>query len=230
MKIGVFGDSFAAKHWFGDIWWQCLKDHGHDVTSYGEAGSSILYSAKIIDQHAHKFDFLIWALTCPGRISLKINDSEHAHLTFKKHPSKFCELEEFDFKKKLQTYNDYLKYLYVADDENMIGQAMAHYFMQKYQNLMIVPCFWLPLQVKFNLYKLSEWELQHLFSENQSWDEIHQKYRDVRSGHLTNANNKILADLINQSLKPGIFQTEYSNFKSPDVPFDHLLHKNNILL
>ena len=72
----------------------------------------------------------------------------------------------------------------------VFGQAILS-IGEKYQNLMIVPCFWLPLQVKFNLYKLSEWELQHLFSENQLWDEIHQKYRDVRSGHLTNANNKI---------------------------------------
>jgi hypothetical protein len=226
MKIGVFGDSFAEKHWVSDTWWRSLENHGHDVTCYGQAGSSILFSANMIDKHAHNFDFLIWGLTCPGRISLPIDESRYAHLMIgSQHSPKWFEIDGFDFKKKIQAYNDYLKYLYIDDDENMTGQALAYWFMQKYQNLMIIPCFRPPLHTKFNLYKLSEWELEHFFPVQQSWNDIHQKYQDIRAGHLTNANNKILAELINQNLKPGVFQTEYSNFEVPNVPFDQIMQK-----
>ena len=51
MKSGVFGDSFAAQDQ-KNIWWQYLQTkHGHQVDSFGSAGSSMLYSAILTKKH-----------------------------------------------------------------------------------------------------------------------------------------------------------------------------------
>ena len=57
MKIGVFGDSFAEKN-AKKIWWQFLQNYGHEVTCFGEGGSSIVWSAKQIIDAKNDFDFM----------------------------------------------------------------------------------------------------------------------------------------------------------------------------
>ena len=59
MKIGVFGDSFADKN-AEKIWWQFLQNYGHEVTCFGESGSSIVWSAKQIINAKNDFNFIIW--------------------------------------------------------------------------------------------------------------------------------------------------------------------------
>ena len=52
MKIGVFGDSFADAK-LTDCWFNLLaSDHGHTVKSFGLGGTSIMYSAKLVDIYA----------------------------------------------------------------------------------------------------------------------------------------------------------------------------------
>ena len=55
MKIGVFGDSYADKNAGNDVWFNRLfLDYSHDVTSFGEMGSSIMFSATLIQEHFSK--------------------------------------------------------------------------------------------------------------------------------------------------------------------------------
>jgi hypothetical protein len=223
MNIGVFGDSYAERYW-DKIWWKYLEtEHGHTVTCFGQGGSSIMWSAKQIEQHAHKFDFIIWCLTCPGRFSFQMTEHTYIHSTSVSNNLDHYNLTA-DVKKKMQVSQDYLKYVYNSHEENISGCAMAHYFMQRYPNLMIIPCFIDPLTTEFNLYTLCEHELQHFFPDKKVW-EVYQDYDDVRPGHLTDVNHHILAQLINNNLVPGIFQTRYTNFKIPAVPQDQVVTK-----
>jgi hypothetical protein len=119
---------------------------------------------------------------------------------------------------------DYLGHVFDWDQENFIGRSIVSYLQQKYNNIMIVPCFPPPLSVSFNLYNLCEQETNYYFP-GKSISDVYLEYQDLRLGHLTVDNQKILANLINQKLVPGIFQTDYSNFVKPSQPIEKCFSK-----
>jgi hypothetical protein len=89
---------------------------------------------------------------------------------------------------------------------------------------MIVPCFPPPLSANFNLYSVCEFETRCYFPGKQI-HEVFKDYRDLRAGHLTLENHKILAELINDNLTPGVFQTGYDNFVKPTLPLEKIFQK-----
>jgi hypothetical protein len=221
MHIGVFGDSYAEKSFDQQgrpvIWYQFLKEnYGHTIDCYGEGGSSIMFSARLIDQLADQYDLVIWCLTCPGRVSFVCNDQNY-------HVSGSSDRNESDnqeIQKKRQVFKDYLKWVFDHNDENFIGRAIVADLTARHKNIMIIPCFPPPLGSEFNLWTVCEQEAQHYFP-GKTIPEIYQKYNDQRPGHITSQNQEILADLINQNLQPGIFQTKYEHFVRPDQLFNH---------
>lgn len=228
MRIGIFGDSYAEKNIGPSAWWRILgDDHGHDVTSFGAGGSSIIYSVQQIQQHHKDFDFNIWCLSCPGRFSIKIADDDRGG-QFWHSPSVMNTQGDIYTKTDLVsphivgTCRDYLKYIFDPEEENLIGKALVHYALEQVPNLMVIPCFYPPLQTPFNLYQLCELELRTFFPDKEL-HEIYKQYQDVRACHLSNTNNRILARLINQNLQPGIFSANYEEFCFDDLVLAELL-------
>jgi hypothetical protein len=216
MKIGIFGDSFADKNWQSNIWWRHLSsEFGHNVQCFGEGGSSILFSAQKIQQYGQQFDLVIWALTSPNRISFE-HETEFYHVNS---VDQLYNGNNLHVKTQFQAAHDYLTYLHNWDDETLVGKSLVYYLQQTLRNILIVPCFPPPMSAKFNLYNLCEWEADFYFP-NKSIPEIYREYQDLRAGHLTDENNRILAKLINNQLTPGIFQTDYNNFVTPTSRFD----------
>jgi hypothetical protein len=221
MKIAVFGDSYADKTWRKDIWWQLLNtEHNHQVECFGESGSSILFSALKIDLLAQNYDLVIWALTTPGRFSLQNKDSTY-HIW---HAGDSSISSDPIMQKQISVCRDYLGYVFDWDQENFVGKSIVSYLQQKHNNIMIVPCFPAPLLVSFNLYNLCEQETNYYFP-GKSIPDVYLEYQDLRPGHLTVNNQKILANLINQKLTPGIFQTDYSNFVKPKLALSQCFDK-----
>jgi hypothetical protein len=225
MKIAVFGDSFADKSHADSqdaIWYNFLQhEHGHEVTCWGEAGSSILFSAELIQKHARDYDLAIWCLTTPGRFSLPHNfhDSDrHVHVTA---AWSQCLIDNIEIRKKHAACIDYLKYIFDWDTENFVGRAVVSYVQQQNPNLMVIPCFPPPLDTKFNLYTLCEWEAGFYFP-GKTIPDIYQRYHDLRPGHISRQNQRLLADLISKELKPGVFQTSYENFQAPSQPMEEV--------
>jgi hypothetical protein len=221
MKIGVFGDSFADKNWSDRIWWQQLKTvYHHQVECFGECASSILFSAKKIEEFGKNFDLVIWAITSPNRISFNHNNQYH-HLNSVAH----CyEGNDSYVKKQFSAAHEFLTYLHDWDSETLVGKSLVSYFQQTIKNILIVPCFPPPLSSHFNLYNLCEWETKFYFP-NYSIPEIYKKYQDLRPGHLTENTHRTLARLINDNLAPGIFQTDYNNFSPPTEKFNQCFKK-----
>ena len=93
--------------------------------------------------------------------------------------------------------------------------------MSLYKNIMVIPCFPSPFPLKFNLYQLSKQETEYFFP-GMDIPEIYQQYNDQRPGHISSENQQILANLIEQNLQPGFFQTSYDNFVKPTQPFNTL--------
>lgn len=226
MKIGVFGDSYAEKRSESNSWWHQLKNFGHEVISYGEGGSSINFSAKLILEKHTNFDFIIWCMTTPGRFSIEIPGQDKIFHTTSvlTHTgiriSKNIPVEvDHEIVNACQTY---LKYVFDPNFENVIGKALANYFLDVIPNLMIISCFPPPLETDFNLYNLCTKELQQVFSDKET-HEVYKNWNDIRTCHLTVKNNQILAEIIANNLKPGFFSTDYSNFNFHDITIDQLV-------
>ena len=223
MKIGVFGDSYADYAHVGTstpIWYNFLaQEHGHEIACWGEAGSSILFSADLIRQHAREYDLAIWCLTTPGRFSFKDNrGKKNVHVSSSQDR---CSVIDYEAEKKHQACLDYLKYMFEWPTENFIGEAIVNLIQQQHDNVMIIPCFPPPLNAQFNLYHLCEWEAGFYFP-GQTIPEIYQRYHDLRPGHIGAENQRILANLLSTELHPGVFQTTMDHFRPPTQPLEEM--------
>lgn len=211
MRIGVFGDSYADCNLDGNVWFKQLEKYGHNVTSFGSGGSSIMFSTMLLKEKHREFDFNIWCLTTPGRFSFRSPNGEWVHTTnhplFVKDQHKNIEIQI-----KLDVCKQYLTLLFDWPQEDFIGQSIAEKLLRDIPNLMIIPCFWSPLGTEFNLSKVCAKELAEFFGE-EPVHKIYERYQDIRQAHLTLHNNRVLADLVAKNLRPGIFQTDYNNFK-----------------
>jgi hypothetical protein len=221
MKLGVFGDSFCerkADH--ADIWFNFLRsNHGHQVDCFGEGGSSILFSAQLIEQKAKDYDLIVWALTTPGRFSFTVPGETYSyHVNSAFTP---VHTNNPDLKLKHQACTDYLKYVFDWEQENFISRAIVKYIIDQHKNVMIVPCFPPPMNAEFNLYTMSEKEAQFYFP-NLTIPEIYQEYHDLRLGHIGRDNQVVLADLVNKNLGPGLFQASYDEFVNPTQPVSQM--------
>lgn len=220
MKIGVFGDSFCHNYDnLGDknySWYNMLRSYGHDVTTFGRAGSSLLWSAKQIKQQYDKFDFVIWIITSPQRISIELDEKPY-HMHFSSPDSNgwlaVRSLKLDSSKDKMRAVEMWFKYLMDLNDQVLISQSLLCLYKNLYSNLLMLPGFqdsFYPFDTKpdmFNLYDLCVKEAMHYGAEKNNM-----LARDIRLCHLSIENNAILARLINDNLQPGLFQTDYNNF------------------
>lgn len=224
MRIGVFGDSFAASRveCGSQIWWRHLARLGHDVTCHGAPGSSLDYSAKIIYAQGAQYDFVIWCATTPGRFSVKVNDTwVHTSGNIRTGLA-----QEQAIGEAVETYK---KYLFDWSTANLYGKAIIAYLQNQIPNMMIVPSFPPPIYtdqdpIGFNLFHLSERETLHYFP-TKSFADVMDQYHDLRPAHLTPQNNKILAELIAAKLEPGIFTADYQAFVTPDDDVNTVFEK-----
>lgn len=220
MKIGVFGDSFC--HDYDSLgndnysWYHILRSYGHEVTTFGQSGSSLLWSARQIKQHQHNFDFIIWVVTDIHRISIELDEKPNViHFTspMSKRDIKWLRLKLDSSKDKINAANMWYKHLFDMDDNLLMSKGLIHLYSSLYDNLMMIPAFYENLYSSqmeidsFNLYNLCTKEAEHYSSDVESLLRF-----DARQCHLSIENNAILAKLINDDLNPGLFQTDYNNF------------------
>lgn len=218
MNIAVFGDSFAERT-AHDIWWRFLQSyHGHQVTSFGESGSSLSFSAALVDQHADNFDFVIWCVTGPGRLSIKGSDQRYCHfVSHLVNHRPVLDTKPEQVSDQQTAYQVYLRHIFDFNDEVLAGKALVHYLLARHHNLMVIPCFLWPLESVFNLYTVSEREAQYFFP-GQDLSSVYQHYQDQREGHISPDNQLVLAALVNQHLEHGVLAGSYEPFVVPIMP------------
>lgn len=219
MRIAVYGDSYAEKRHSPDsgAWWRVLESMGHEVTCFAESSSSLIWSARILEKHATKFDFNIWCTTAIGRYSTRLTDGTWFHLSSGVLVDDLLRQEQ-DKEKifKLQIFSQFIDHFYNVEDDDLISRSLVESFLIRFDNLMIVPGFNIPDITDFHLSDISAIEENHLFPEYvNSTRSIHKDYRDARVCHMSKQNNRILAELIDSNLRRGIFKTDISNFQLP---------------
>lgn len=220
MKIGIFGDSYANVLWGTEsgAWWRLLENMGHEVTNYGESSSSIAWSALRIDTFAADHDFNIWCTTAANRVSSRLSDGRSwYHISSTVLGARTTRGDEHDYEKsqKLLAYEQYMRHLHESDHELFTIKCIINTVRQTHKNLMIIPGFRLDNEV-FCLNDVSLMEELTLYPEyNDRRGHFHKDYKETRVCHMSRANNKILAQLINQNLQPGVFQASVNDFVPP---------------
>jgi hypothetical protein len=72
MKIGIFGDSFAARPGYVHLpsdktFWSDVIGKVHEVENYAKAGTNLYWSFNLLKENYHKFDVIILVVTGFGR-------------------------------------------------------------------------------------------------------------------------------------------------------------------
>ena len=227
MKIGVFGDSFAEKN-AKKIWWQFLQNYGHQVTCFGEGGSSIVWSAKQIIDAKNDFDFIIWCVTSSNRITVwhRANFTEkyvHVLGTGQKFHS------DPEIQQKIDATEKFIQIAMDEPDREFVGKCVVEYVKTQVPNMLLIPCFPVPLydsieNAGFNLFELYQKETKYFFSSKSCY-EVQTEYLDRRDGHLCESTHVVLAEEISKSLRPGIFTSDYDKFSKPNVSFDQIFKR-----
>lgn len=213
MKIGIFGDSYAAASGTPiPIWPTHLENHGHECTVYGLGGSSIWYSVRLLQKHAAEHEFLIWCATMPGRLSLETKEIPPPHNRVNYRWIDPVTTPYQDVRRKQEIFRDYYLNLVDIEEDNLLWSSLIYRLMAIYPNLMVIPCFPPPLKMPFNLWDLCCYEIRRCFDDEQQWRTWWRDYFDIRPSHFTPENHVILAREIHENLRPGIFQTTYDKF------------------
>ncbi len=221
MKIGVFGDSYANKDTNESIWWKYLNTkYLHQVECWGEAGSSLLFSAKLLYEHYKNYDLNIWCLTQPQRYTIRHN-SNNIHITGRHH----CKVNNFDLQNKIDITEKFLNLVVDVDDAEFAAYCITEYLKNKIPNLLTIPTFATRYYGKdFNLFDLCVQETSHYFTD-PDLASIYDHYIDMRSGHFTDETHSKLASLINNSLQPGTFTATYADFDAPTTTFEQIFKR-----
>lgn len=222
MRIGVFGDEFADKHADDGIWWKYLiSDHGHAVVCHGEAGSSIVYSARLIESMASQYDFMIWCVAHPARFSYRQPKTDNVCHGFHDQHADPAWPKNALIPHKM--YLDYKNNVEDLGDLNYQAQQVVNGILRDHANIMLIPSHRPPLGSMFNLDAVSEFELANVFP-GVSRANIYKRYRDTRPGLITPHNAKILAGAVNWHMAPGIFTMLMDRFRAPQT-VDELVHR-----
>ena len=221
MRIGVYGDSYAK--WILDnrpsyIWWSHFKNiiPHCDVTSYGHPGSSIDYSLNLLLAKHAKYDFNIWCVTSCSRRSVIIRGRWYH---FAQHGPKKSDLTWYPAVSSLDAHvidEVYALFKHTWDYQDWRYKAYVDYSLKTISNLMVIPCFDSPLETGFCLSDISRMEWNHYFPD-EDFSNLYKTYTDIRHGHITEKNQRILAELIAADLRPGLFSTDIRHFQSPDL-------------
>lgn len=224
MKIAIYGDSFG-NHCLEDFpgdnidrgkaWVELLADK-YQVTNFSHPGSSLFYSYKIFLENNKNFDYNIFLVTEPNRITLpeesiipKKGMKPHINLNLIDSLSKFKDNNQT----LVSAINLYYKLIHNVEAADLFHKLMVENIIRVNQNILIIPCFGHGTYTHNNLMGISNIEL----SENKIWSTLIDNdylywtpiedetglwtFSDYRKCHLNEENNKILANMIDNAIK-----------------------------
>lgn len=226
MKIGIFGDSFAAitsrNHKIykdhpildniGKPWPILLKEKYTTVDNFSQAGSDIYFSYKNFLENYKKYDKNIFVVTSSGRKSIFKNDS---WLHF---PNRLLAERINDRSEGIEKYIssaaiEWFRYILDYKREDFFHKLIVNKINKLDNNCMIIHSFdnYNSLGL-INIYKM----------ENKSWNTNifpgDRKNIDLRHCHMTKENNEIMSNIISQCIENSQeFKLNFSDFLEPKL-------------
>lgn len=222
MKIAIYGDSYGncfLTNFKGDevdrgkAWVEILADR-HQVKNFSVAGSSLFYSYDLFLQHNQNFDYNIFLVTEPNRITLpdeyEFPLSKHAGISTINGFKRTNNIKNNNIITMVESYYSLIHNQKVTDTFHNLMLDNIHRINQ---NTLIIPCF--NDSVPGEYYTLNsisgyEWSdsvILKTLRNNKffNWAPIEEgntrwTYNEYKKCHLTEENNIILADLISNAI------------------------------
>jgi|LakMenE01Jun11ns_1017448.scaffolds.fasta_scaffold9952222_3 hypothetical protein len=208
MKIAIYGDSYA--HCIsprpdinndGSPWFNLVKNAGFDITNYAQSGSSFYYSYIQFKKNYINYDKNIFLGTFPGRRYISLNGTMIHAQTWHTRPE--FKNDKIRGGKMHEALSLYYGYLYNEEEDTDYIQLMENYILSK-KNVLY-------LNIQKTLYQL--------FLRDKANFNIKDN-EDINENmhcHLTNENNKILADSIIEWLQTGNFEFDINMYPTPNI-------------
>ena len=244
MKIAVYGDSFGDDngmwpHTHNDVgpgWTQLLGMTGDNrLSNFSEGGASFFYSFNQFTGTHHDHDRIIFMVTCPGRLTLEIDDFSHRARSFKHHPSYD---QVVRWKEQLVKINPGSRgiaqlsaleqyFLLVKNDEydNDCQWLLLNAVKKIRPDTIIIPCFHTSIHNLTHdaLCEVGHMEVEYLF--NDRYDNIHNELHstrvDARKCHMSEENNFIFYRKMIKFLSGEPVHINVNDFVKPPMTLDH---------
>ena len=208
MKIGVFGDSFAADNKMNptDSWVDVVRSE-FEVDNYGESGSNLFFSVTKFKEHAEKYDTAIFIITAPGRIKLVDNipvwDENKRHIggysTIKHTIVEAKQRGNFQtFLMALQAVHGFYNYIQNDLYDNYVHNLMLEDIKKIHHNTIFIPAFNNSSSEEINACLC---DIHTKENRNFGFEYVSKHYNDIRNCHMTAENNLILGNQIIDCLK-----------------------------
>lgn len=241
-SIGIFGDSFAAnphleynpktEGFLREVYRVCKKPfssesvsrlasvwgeryvgwHRHiDADVYGQSGSDLYFSYNQFIKNHQKHEKCVFIITSSFRYSTKSDFWIHC-ATYDDAVENIEFSTNYTNKQYFKSLANFFKDVYYKDEErvDLINRAMLDSIRLIRPDTIFINAF-PDLKRVYDL-ELEAWNMTH--EESQDYT----KYFDLRHCHMTNNNNKILADFILDNLdKRGILDLSSVEWKAPSV-------------
>lgn len=226
MKIAIYGDSYGhsvEENVDGDLIdrgksWPNYLAEKHTVTNFSYAGSSLFYSYKLFLENNKNFDYNIFLVTEPNRITL----SDNLNLPTQGRLTKHINLNLIDSyglsgndnsNKIISAIKSYYSVVHNQQAVDIFHNLMLENIIRINQNTLIIPCFDSSIpNTQTSLTNISKYEFLNSkifklieLKRYYCWTPIEDKndkwsYFDYRKCHLNEENNKILSSIIENAV------------------------------
>ena len=230
MRVGVYGDSYAASHMHGvgKPWHQILKDEFNvRVLSYGVNGSSLYYSFTKFKETHHRYEKIVFLVTGPGRFMLPLPPpwSTDPLLMHVNSYNGFKQLVENShqnapyLKETAIAVEGYYKYVMNFEADDLFHQLLVKEIKTIRPDALIIPCFYKSGEeswpVNETLNDISEIDIKYYNIDSQK-----ARWADKRHCHMNNENSYIFAGMVAEWLNSGSFDFDITKFVNPTEPID----------
>ena len=198
-KIAVYGDSFAVHN--KDLKWQSWLSYlekEYDIDFYGADASNLFYSYKNFMENYKKYNKNIFIFTSTDRVST----SRHhfGGLVSQKYwlnndRPDYTDNDKRDARRIYSYMSSVLTDDFVKEQYDTYHILMTERILNTNTNVLLIPAFPQP----GNNFKNYKTLIDIYGMENRFWKRT-RNFHDLRQCHLTEENNKVLADQINQEL------------------------------
>lgn len=232
MRVGVFGDSFAAQHHLGigSPWPAMLNDQFNlDVTSYGVNGSSLEYSYRKFDEMHSQYDKIVFVITGPGRLTLPLPEEykdaclgQLRHITgvasFKATVERLFSDVRY-LKNTALALEGYYNYILDFDKDKLFHRLLIKEIKSIRPDALLIPCLYLTGEENWHqrntLNCISDIDVNNygLVQEKAMW-------ADKRHCHMSQENNLIFASMVAEWINTGSFNFDITKFVKSDKPVE----------
>lgn len=202
MKVGIFGDSFAADKFNETPSWTEILAEKYDVTVHAIRGSNLYYAVNQFKKHNHNYDKIIFVVTLPGRQQIAdwipvpapiyryVPSPNQVEVYFSNLKKDISQNLEQAYKAAL----DYFKYMQTYDFEVYVHNLMCEDIRNLRSDTVMVPAFGNSLtETKKNCLN-DIWNKENTaWGYNNIFPTSGLTYLDIRNCHMTAENNVILA-------------------------------------